>query len=190
MMILELPTGVLDWPDERPVEPYGCHWFRDCGACGWETCVVDGWPDKYDSPRGQQLRGMGYAGLMVLGVSADQLGAFFDVPTESVLAETSQYGSMMEAVERRRMGEQVAAIAAAVGVSRRLVMYWCQGLPDIARARSRGRRMTGGLRMTGARVMDLQDRAEYVRRVFGCTNSGSPCQCRTDSVGYYGTKVL
>lgn len=166
-------------------EPDGCHWFRDCGQCGWEGCIVES-PVRYDSERGKRLRERSLAGMAQHGVPPEWLAQFFGLTAEAVAEAIREYPSAVmpnsgteetreEAIRRRMAGESEALVAWSVGVSARQVRRWFAAASG-CRMRSGTRRTDGNRWRKAVATIDtsvspamvaLQRRCAIVRSKFG-----------------------
>ncbi|MCK9602504.1 MAG: hypothetical protein M0R06_25885 [Sphaerochaeta sp.] len=125
----------------RKVKPLdtGCMWFRDCEACGWESCVAQ-CVDRYDSPRAVAARGEAFRTMLSGGLPRRRLAEFFGVTEQELTAtaaiaagpgvgrrfdEESREEVKAEVIRRCSSGEAMASVAGVIGVSTRTVIAWC-----------------------------------------------------------------
>lgn len=165
--------------EDSPVRPYGCHWFRDCGLCRWDDCLVRR-PQRYDSVDGRMLRAAGLATMVKTGIPPEWLSSFFYLTDEQVAEQIAPFlastrmGSQLNretkregAIRRRQNGESEYAVAMALNVSPRQVRRWCSGVAGIQRHtgnRSRGQDLL--YKLVSAAESGLMKECAIVRSYF------------------------
>lgn len=168
-------------PKQMPIAPAGCHWFRDCGMCRWEDCLVCV-PARYESEKGRRLRGAAFAEMLRSGVPLGWMARFFGLAERQVKEEAAPYDSTAsfvsigpgrgmlktEAVRRRMAGEPEMAVASALGVSARQVRRWCQGVEGIRRGDGNRWRNVQATMITqqNPAMIAIEQRCQVVRRYF------------------------
>jgi len=123
----------------RPLDD-GCYWFAQCEACGWEGCVTQ-CVVRHDSAKAALLRGEAFERMLREGIPMAWLTQFFGMTEEQVTSEAKPFEKpparandrKAEAIRRRQAGEAEMSVAAALGVSARMVRLWCQGATGIRR---------------------------------------------------------